>query len=71
MFAGRIVAIEEDVMFAWRVLLEDARQQNYTCPQPDLLIAATAAHHKMTVVTRNSKDFDRHGIPVLNPWAYR
>src|SRR6266566_8126587 len=31
--------------------------------QPDLFIAATATHHKLTLVTRNLKDFER--IPSL------
>jgi len=31
-------------------------------------IAATALEHSLTVVTRNVKDFDSLGVPVLNPW---
>ena len=38
-------------------------------PDRDALIAATALVHGMTVVTRNSKDFDSTGVRVLNPWA--
>ncbi len=34
----------------------------------DALIAATALVHRMTVVTRNSADFDGTGVPLLNPW---
>ena len=34
----------------------------------DVLIAATAYVHRMTLVTRNTSDFDRIGIPLLNPW---
>jgi len=36
--------------------------------QPDLIIAASALHHGLTVVTRNRKDFDKAGVPVFNPW---
>ena len=32
----------------------------------DLLIAATALDHGLTVVTRNAKDFQRTGVDVLN-----
>ena len=35
----------------------------------DALIAATAAVHGMTVVTRNDQDFERLGVPILNPWT--
>jgi len=34
----------------------------------DKLIAATALSHSLTLVTRNVKDFERVGVPVLNPF---
>jgi len=34
----------------------------------DVLIAATAMVHGMTVVTRNVSDFKLSGVPVLNPF---
>ncbi|HEU5022170.1 MAG TPA: type II toxin-antitoxin system VapC family toxin [Bryobacteraceae bacterium] len=37
----------------------------------DAWIAATARVHGLTVVTRNSKDFDAFRIATLNPFAYR
>ena len=36
----------------------------------DALIAATAEVHSFTVATRNAKDFDRLGVPTLNPFSY-
>ena len=35
----------------------------------DLLIAATALEHGLTVVTRNVRHFEPTGVPVLNPLA--
>lgn len=35
----------------------------------DALIAATALHHDLTVVTRNAKDFDAPGLCVINPFS--
>ncbi|MGH6917267.1 MAG: type II toxin-antitoxin system VapC family toxin [Geminicoccaceae bacterium] len=35
---------------------------------PDALIAATATVHKLTVATRNVRDFRGLGVPVLNPF---
>ncbi len=32
------------------------------------MIAATAAEHGLILVTRNVKDFDGLGVPLLNPW---
>ena len=37
----------------------------------DLLIAATALEHGLTVVTRNVRHFERTGAPVLDPSASR
>jgi predicted nucleic acid-binding protein len=36
--------------------------------QADMLVAASAAAHGLTVVTRNTKDFTSCGISVLNPF---
>lgn len=39
-------------------------------PFRDALIAATARHHDMTVITRNVSDFTRFaGLEVANPWT--
>ncbi|MFV3130050.1 type II toxin-antitoxin system VapC family toxin [Niveispirillum sp. KHB5.9] len=38
-------------------------------PQGDSLIAATALVHRLTIVTRNVRDFEPMGVPILNPWG--
>ncbi len=40
-----------------------------TREQSDMLIAATAQVHALTLVTRNVRDFDGCGIAVLNPFS--
>ena len=38
-------------------------------PFRDALIASTALYHDMTVVTRNTKDFERfNNLRITNPW---
>lgn len=37
----------------------------------DALIAATAAVHGLTVVTRNVADFESTGVELMNPWLSR
>jgi predicted nucleic acid-binding protein len=36
--------------------------------QADMLIAATAQAHQLALATRNIRDFDGCGIPVVNPF---
>lgn len=38
-------------------------------PSEDAWIAATAVVHGLTVVTRNTRDFTRSGVDVVNPWS--
>jgi predicted nucleic acid-binding protein len=68
MFAQRILPITEDVIIRWRFLVHEGGKAGHTYSQPDLIIAATALHHGLTVVTRDRSDFDRARVPVVNPW---
>lgn len=68
MFEQRVLAISEDVMFKWRLLVEDGRKVRHTFSQPDLIIAATALDHGLTVVSRDVSDYRKARVPVLNPW---
>ena len=68
MFKHRVLDVTEDVMFKWRLLVEDGRKVGHTFSQPDLIIAATALHHGLTLVSRDVLDFEKAGVPVLNPW---
>jgi hypothetical protein len=38
------------------------------CSERDAFIAATAVTHGMTVVTRNTIDFEKTGVELINPW---
>ncbi len=69
MFEDRVLAVTEDIMLKWRLLVAEGRKTGHTFAQPDLLIAATALHHGLTVVSRNTDDFERANVPVLNPWT--
>ena len=68
MFDQRVLPITEDIMLKWRLLVEDGRKAGHTFSQPDLIIAATALHHGLTVVTRDVSDDQKARAPVLNPW---
>lgn len=68
MFAQRVLPVSEDVMFKWRLLVEEGRKSGHTFSQPDLIIAATALEHGLTVVSRNTADSEKARVPVLDPW---
>jgi toxin FitB len=68
MFGQRILPVTEDIMFKWRLLVEDGRKAGHTFSQPDLIIAATGLHHGLTVVTRDVGDYEKARVSLLNPW---
>ena len=65
----RTLPVTEEILLKWRSLMEEGRKAGHTFSQPDLLIAAIAAHHGLTVVTRDISQFEKAGVPVFNPWA--
>jgi predicted nucleic acid-binding protein len=68
LFDQRVLDVTEDVVFKWRLLVEEGRKSGHTYPQPDLFIAATALHHGLTVVSRDTREYERAGVAVFNPW---
>ena len=68
MFDERVLPRTEDIMLKWRLLVEEGRKAGHTFSQPDLIIAATALHHDLTVVTRDVGDYQKAHVAVLNPW---
>jgi toxin FitB len=68
MFEQRVLAVSEDVMVKWRLLVEQGRKTVHTFSRPDLIIAATALHHGLTVVSRDTDEYEMAGVSVLDPW---
>lgn len=68
MFENRVLPVSEDIMFKWRLLVEEGRKSGHTFPQPDLIIAATALHHGLTIVSRDTGGFVKTGAMLVNPW---
>jgi predicted nucleic acid-binding protein len=69
MFEQRVLSISEDIMFKWRLLVEESRKTGHTFSQPDLIIAATGQHHGLTIVSRDTAEFVKARVTVFNPWA--
>ena len=68
-FEGRILELDEEVILEWRRMVQRGRSAGHTFPQPDLLIAASAAVRGLCVATRNLADFAATGVSVFNPWT--
>lgn len=68
MFERRALEVTEDIMFKWRLMVEEGRKSGHTFSQPDLIIAATGQHHGLTVVSRDIAEYVKARVPVFNPW---
>jgi toxin FitB len=68
-FEQRVLQVTEDVMFKWRLLVEEGRKVGHTFSQPDLIIAATALHQGLTVVSRDTAGYAKTRVPLFNPWV--
>ena len=58
-----ILPINQEIALTWGAFRVPHHQSAL-----DKLIASTAHHPQLTVVTRNQKDFEGMGIEVLNPF---
>jgi toxin FitB len=67
-FSGRILSIDSAVADRWGVLAAGVKAKGAILSTIDGLLAATALHHNLTIVSRNVGDFAHTQVPVLNPW---
>jgi toxin FitB len=65
-YADRVLPVEISVARIWGEL--SARR---SLPVIDTLIAATALVYGLTLVTRNIRDVEFTGVPVIDPWQVR
>ncbi|MGC4116876.1 MAG: type II toxin-antitoxin system VapC family toxin [Myxococcales bacterium] len=65
-FGERVLPIDGAVADRWGRLVA---QMHHPVPAIDSLLAATALHHDLRLVTRNVSDFQFPGLAVINPWG--
>lgn len=63
------VPLTGEVGLRWAGLVSDLRKKGRSLPLLDSLIAATALTYGLTVATRNTADFARAGVRVVNPFS--
>lgn len=64
-FEDRVLAVNAEIGETWGILEAQAGRPLSTV---DALLAATALTHHLTLVTRNTQDFEFHHLKLLNPW---
>lgn len=67
-FRDRILPLDVPVMMAWGSMVARTEAAGRKIPAIDSLIAATAAHHGLSLATRNVRDFKQTGLAIVNPW---
>lgn len=67
-FEGRIVDFDLKLALRWGSLVGECKRKGINLPIVDSLIAATAIHHELVVVTENVADFEHTGVVIVNPW---
>ena len=68
-FKGRIFAFDERAAEAYGDITALTEKRGRRMNVADAQIAAIAKVHKMTVATRDYRDFEASGIPLVNPWG--
>jgi predicted nucleic acid-binding protein len=67
-FAGRTLPIDAAIADRWGALAAEVKAKGAVLSAIDGLLAATALHHNLTIVSRNVGDFGHTQVPVLDPW---
>jgi tRNA(fMet)-specific endonuclease VapC len=67
-FGTRVLPLDAETLITWGTLTAMLAKRGRVLPVMDSLLAATALHHKLTLVTRNTADFAGTDIRLLNVW---
>jgi predicted nucleic acid-binding protein len=62
-YEATILPITVDIADRWGRLVSATQ-----LPAQDLFLAATALDHDLTLITRNTADFEGSGVRIHNPW---
>ena len=68
LYGERVLPFDVDAARIAGALSDRARGQGQAPGFADIIIAATASRHHLTILTRNMRHFEPLGVPVLNPF---
>ena len=63
LYCDRILPVDVRIAKRWGEMSVQARNAG-----ADILLAATALEHNLSIVTRNEKHFSATGVKTINPW---
>ncbi len=67
-FRDRVLTVNEPIAERWGTLSAKAAKKGRPVPVIDGLLAATALHHDLMLVTRDDTDVSGTGVATFNPW---
>lgn len=68
-FEGRVLSFDGGIARCWGRMMGKLQRQGIRLSAIHSLIAATALHHNLTIVTRNVADLEPSGARIHNPWG--
>jgi toxin FitB len=69
LYGDRILAFDSATARIAGAMADRARGLGYAPGFADIIIAATAQHHRLTILSRNRRHFEPLGVTVFNPFA--
>lgn len=67
-FGEQLLPIDSNISSIWGTVTAKLQREGIVLPAVDGLIAATALHHGMHFVTRNTRHVEASGVLLLDPW---
>ena len=67
-FERRILGVDIELGMIWGSVIARRERDGRPIEVIDALLAATAMQHRLTLVTRNTADFGKLPLTLLNPW---
>ena len=69
LFGNRVLPFDREAARIWGEIMGRGARAGRSPSALDAQIAAVAILHGLTVATRNTRDFEEFGVPLLDPWA--